>query len=82
MVVIDTLGKVRGTKRKDEEQYQFDYRMIGALQELATTYRVAIVVVHHVRKADAEDVLDTVSGTTGIAGAADTSSCSDAVSTA
>ena len=71
LVVIDTLGKVRGTKRKDEEQYQFDYRMIGALQELATTYRVAIVVVHHVRKADAEDVLDTVSGTTGIAGAAD-----------
>jgi hypothetical protein len=38
---------------------------------LATKYRVAIVVVHHVRKTDAQDVLDTVSGTTGIAGAAD-----------
>ena len=71
LVVIDTLGKVRGAKRRDEEQYQYDYRMLGELQELATRYRVAIVVVHHVRKSDAEDVLDTVSGTTGIAGAAD-----------
>ena len=71
LAVIDTLGKVRGKKARDEEQYQFDYRMLGGLQELATKYRVAIVVVHHVRKADAEDVLDTISGTTGIAGAAD-----------
>lgn len=71
LVVIDTLGKVRGMKNIREEQYQYDYRLLGALQELATQYRVAIVVVHHVRKSDAEDVLDTVSGTTGIAGAAD-----------
>ena len=71
LVVIDTLGKVRGMKNSQEEQYQYDYRMIGALRELATRYRVAIAVVHHVRKSDAEDVLGTVSGTTGIAGAAD-----------
>jgi len=71
LVVIDTLGKVRGMKNPREEQYQYDYRLVGALQELATRYAVAIVIVHHVRKSDAEDVLDTVSGTTGIAGAAD-----------
>jgi hypothetical protein len=72
LVVIDVLGRVRGMKNAREEQYQYDYRLIAALQELATRYSVAIVVVHHVRKTDAEDVLDTVSGTTGIAGAADT----------
>ena len=72
LVVVDTLGRVRGMKNAREEQYQYDYRLIGALQELATRYSVAIVVVHHVRKSDAEDVLDTISGTTGIAGAADT----------
>ena len=71
LVVIDTLGKVKGNKARDEEQYLFDYRMVGSLQELSTKYRAAIVVVHHVRKAAAEDVLDTVSGSTGIAGAAD-----------
>ena len=72
LVVIDTLGRVRGMKQPREEQYQYDYRLLGALQELATRYGIAIVVVHHVRKTDAEDVLDTMSGTTGIAGAADT----------
>jgi hypothetical protein len=71
LVVIDTLGKVRGMKQPREEQYQYDYRLVGALQELATRYSVAIAVIHHVRKTDAEDVLDTISGTTGIAGAAD-----------
>ena len=69
--MIDTLGKIKGNKAKDEEQYQFDYRMVGGLQELGTKYRVSIIVVHHVRKAGADDVLDTVSGSTGIAGAAD-----------
>jgi hypothetical protein len=72
LVVIDTLARVRGMKSVREEQYQYDYRLLGALHELATRYRVAIVVVHHVRKAEAEEVLDTVSGSTGIAGAADT----------
>lgn len=72
LIVIDVLGKVRGAKRKEEDAYSYDYRLLAALQELAIRYRVAIVVVHHVRKSDAEDVLDTVSGTTGIAGAADT----------
>jgi hypothetical protein len=71
LVVIDVLGRVRGAKRRDEEAYQYDYRILAALQELAIRYRVAIVVVHHVRKSDAEDVLDTISGTTGIAGACD-----------
>lgn len=72
LIVIDVLGKVRGMKKPGEEQYQYDYRIVSALQELATRFGVAIVVIHHVRKSDAEDVLDTISGTTGIAGAADT----------
>jgi hypothetical protein len=71
LVVIDTLGRVRGIKRPGEEPYQYDYRILAGLHELAIRYRVAIVVVHHVRKSDAEDVLDTISGTTGIAGACD-----------
>jgi DNA-binding transcriptional ArsR family regulator len=72
LIMIDTLAKVRGIKRRDEEPYQYDYRVIGMVQEFARQHRIAIVIVHHVRKSAAEDVLDTVSGTTGIAGAADT----------
>jgi hypothetical protein len=72
LVVIDVLGRVKGIRRPNEEPFQYDYRVMAGLQELAARFRVAIVVVHHVRKSDAEDVLDTVSGTTGIAAAADT----------
>ena len=62
LVIVDTLGKVRGQKNKTETEYQYDYRVVGALQELATKRAVAIILIHHVRKADADDVLDTVSG--------------------
>jgi hypothetical protein len=44
---------------------------MAGLQQLAIRYRVAIVIVHHLRKEGAEDVLDMISGTTGISGAAD-----------
>jgi hypothetical protein len=72
LIIIDTLGLVRGMKRKNEDPYQYDYRLLAALRELAEKYRVSIILVHHVRKADAEDILDTINGTTGIAGAVDT----------
>jgi hypothetical protein len=71
LIVIDVLAKVRGQKGRGEEPYQYDYRLMTSVQELALRYRVAIVIVHHVRKGDAEDVLDMISGTTGITGAAD-----------
>jgi hypothetical protein len=45
---------------------------VGRAKRLADTYGVPLVLVHHVRKATAEDFLATVSGTHGLAGAADT----------
>ena len=42
------------------------------MRELATDLGVAIIVTHHTRKAEAEDLIDKVSGTFGLAGAADT----------
>lgn len=72
LVVIDTLAKVRGARSKEESTYDGDYRALGDLQKLAGQKGVAIVLVHHVRKMDADDPLDTVSGTTGLTGAADT----------
>jgi hypothetical protein len=72
LVVLDTFGRIRGSRPTKEDPYQHDTRIVGALQTLANNYAIAVVLVHHVRKGDAEDILDTISGTTGIAGAADT----------
>lgn len=72
VVIIDTLARFRGLKLKNEEQYQCDYRTMTALNDLSKKNNVAVIVVHHVRKEKAEDVFDTISGTMGLSGAADT----------
>lgn len=72
LVVIDVFTKVRG-KPPDgtSSAYEADYAAVGKAKKLADTYGVAVLLVHHVRKAGADDFLATVSGTNGLAGAAD-----------
>lgn len=72
VVIIDTLAKIRSTKKANGSVYDEDYREIGAIKTLADSFGVSVIVCHHVRKMDGEDPLDAVSGTTGIAGSADT----------
>jgi hypothetical protein len=71
LIVIDTLAKVRSSKRKDETNYEADYKALSGLQRLAIRSGIAIIVVHHTRKAEAEDALEAVSGTNGLTGSAD-----------
>lgn len=73
LVVIDTFTKIR--PRDDGVGcgvYERDYRDVGDLQLLARQYGIAIVLIHHQRKADSEDDYDSVSGSAGLTGAADT----------
>lgn len=71
LVVVDVFARVRGLAPNNMSSYDADYLAMGALKRLADRYGVAILVVHHTRKAAAEDFLDAVSGTNGLAGAAD-----------
>lgn len=72
LVVVDVLGKVRPPKLKEEQLYDWDYRSIAPLKQVADQHRVAMIVVHHVSKrTDPDDPFDTVSGSTGLTGAAD-----------
>ena len=71
LIVIDTLAKVRSAKAKIKAAYDLDYQSIAGLQDIARQRGIAIVVIHHTRKADADDAFDTVSGTLGLTGAAD-----------
>lgn len=71
LVVVDTFAKVRGTSAKGDDRYQADYAATAAVKALADDYGVSFLLVHHVRKAVAEDFTDAVSGSNGIAGAAD-----------
>ena len=72
MIVIDVFKKVRQKMTKETRLYDADYEAALPLQELAGRRQIAILVIHHTRKADAEDPLDAVSGSVGLVGACDT----------
>jgi hypothetical protein len=72
LIQIDTLQKVRKPRGNGQSLYEADYQAVAPLQELAGKRGIAIILVHHVRKEDAADPLDMVSGSTCLTGAADT----------
>lgn len=71
MVILDVFAKVRGPSPVSMSAYDADYAAVGRAKKIADTYGVAVVLIHHVRKAGSDDFLVEVSGTNGIAGAAD-----------
>jgi hypothetical protein len=71
LVVIDVFAKVRGQPPAGLSAYDADYLAMNRIKRVADHYGVAVILVHHVRKAGSDDFLTTVSGTNGLAGAAD-----------
>ena len=71
LVVIATLQRIRGTGN-EANPYASDYRDLGVLKELADRCRIAILLIHHLRKMNDDDPMNMISGTTGISGATDT----------
>ena len=51
--------------------YTEDYSVGYSIKEIADKRGVSVVMIHHSRKADADDVLETVSGSTGVTGGVD-----------
>lgn len=72
LAVLDTLAGVRPPRQHGEALYDGDYRALIELHRLAAEKGFAILVLHHTRKLEADDPLDTVSGTLGLVGCADT----------
>lgn len=68
MVVIDTLQKIRNNI---DTKYGADYQELSILKSIADQLGIAIVLVHHNRKARDSNPNNLISGTNGIAGCAD-----------
>jgi hypothetical protein len=71
LIVVDVLQRLRGIAEKNDNAYEKDYRIMGAIQKLATEYNVLTIVVHHTKKGKVDDAIDSVSGSFGVSGAAD-----------
>jgi hypothetical protein len=71
LVIIDTLARIRAEQTREQNAYSADYEAVGALKAVADAHGVALLLLHHLRKMGAADPFDTVSGTLGLSGAAD-----------
>jgi hypothetical protein len=73
LVAIDTLGRVMPPMLTGETTYQRDYRIGKTLQDIARSNPgLGIIAAHHTRKTLSADFVESISGTFGLAGAADT----------
>jgi hypothetical protein len=73
LIVIDVLAQFRQPQGNNRNPYELDYQCLKQLQEIASKHRIAVLVIHHVRKGKGEDdPFELVSGTMGLTGAADT----------
>lgn len=66
LIVIDTFQLARGTNR--ESNYPNDYADTQKLKKIADKHKVAILLVHHLRKMHDPDPVNMLSGSTGLSG--------------
>lgn len=72
LVIFDTLAGVRPDTQKRDSIYDGDYKALTQLQAWLNDANLGGLVLHHTRKMEAEDPIDSISGSLGLAGCADT----------
>lgn len=72
LVVIDVLSDFRRPMDKYEQPYQYDRATVTPLNQLFERYHAAGLLVHHFNKAKNDDIMDGISGTTGLPSAVNT----------
>ena len=71
LIVIDTYSSVAPESR-GVNRHQEDYNALAGLADLANRYPdILLVVIHHTRKAEGEDVMHRISGSQGMTAATD-----------
>ena len=72
LVLLDTLAGVRPTRGNAESLYESDYRALLDVHRLSNERGIGAAALHHTRKMEADDPIDTISGSLGLPGVADT----------
>lgn len=66
LIVLDVLVKFLPVTASQSSAFVAEYNVIKALQEFAQKHRISFLVLHHSRKAAANDATDEINGTTGM----------------
>lgn len=73
LIIVDTFQKVRPRGSAKRNAYENDYEALGELHKMALRHRVAVLLIHHLRKStNKDDIYDDISGSLGLTGTADT----------
>jgi hypothetical protein len=73
LIVLDTWVHIKPPGKGTSSAYDEDAQGLKPLHHFAKCHPgLAVVVIHHTRKLDADDPFDTISGTHGLTGMADT----------
>jgi hypothetical protein len=72
LVIFDTLAGVRPDRLNKDTLYEGDYRALTELQTWLNEVPLGGLLLHHTRKMEAEDPIDSISGSLGLTGCADT----------
>jgi hypothetical protein len=70
LIAIDTLEHIRNGEQ-NANLYACDYRDMNRLREITSQHPLTLLLIHHTRKMYDPDPLNTISGSTGLVGAAD-----------
>lgn len=66
LIVVDVISDFRRPRDPKEDIYAYDRETVKPLNEFAERHRVTVLLIHHTRKAKADDVFDEISGSTGL----------------
>src|SRR5450759_1390743 len=71
LIIIDTLQKFRNPTKGNANLYVEDYETVTKLKDVADRMGVCLLLIHHLRKAESNDIFDTLSGSLGLTGGTD-----------
>ena len=72
LIVIDVLARIESaTRHRNDTTYLDIYRMFAPLQDLHRQHPQCLAMITHLRKADAEDIFDTLHGSVAYQGVQD-----------
>lgn len=72
LVIIDILYEFRGGMSMKQNMYDFDRETVGPINALADEMGITILLIHHTKKGKEDDVIDEMSGSSGLQSAVST----------
>lgn len=70
LIIVDSLSAIRGSDNPKATLFQQEYDFGRKMLQICSDFTgLAIIAIHHTRKAESEDPMDLVSGTNGVSAA-------------